>query len=96
MVDDALRRGKALPGDAAAIPLLQRVRGAALLGLRRDAEAEGALLQSLAAARSREASHDVAFALRALLAAELGVGDAAQPAWKVELAQLERQLGIVG
>jgi len=95
LADGALTRAQALEGIAAATPLLQRVRAAALVGLDREAEAEAALQQSLIAARSREASHDIAFTLRELLSAGPAVGGAERSAWRSELEQLERQLGTV-
>jgi len=94
LADGALTRAMALEGIAAATPLLARVRGTALLGLGRPGEARSALEQSLAAARSRGALHEIAFTLRALLAA--GPADEIERSgWRSELQQLEQQLGIV-
>ena len=93
LADEAL--GRAGAGDGASTPLLQRVRGAALLGLGQRAEAQAALRQSLAAARSRDAGHDTAFALRALLAAHAEAGGEERDGWRSELAALEGQLGLV-
>jgi class 3 adenylate cyclase/tetratricopeptide (TPR) repeat protein len=93
--DEALGRAGTLAAAAAAMPLLHRVRGSALLGLGRRGEAAAALLASLDAARAREASHDVAFALRDLLSAEPPIGGSARPGWQAELERLRLQLGIV-
>ena len=95
VADSALRHARGLDGIAAATPLLQRVRGVALLGLGRRAEAEAALRESLTAARGRKASHDICFALEALLAAGPEVGGSERRAWGAGLERLRRQLGIV-
>jgi len=95
LVDAALTRASGLEGIAAATPLLLRVRAAALRGLARHEEAVATLRESLVAARRREASHDVAFALRELLSAAPAVSGGERSEWRRELDQLERQLGIV-
>ncbi len=61
--DEALAQARSLGGVSAQLPLLHRVRGA---GLARSGDPEGAataLELSLAAARSRDASHEVALTL---------------------------------
>lgn len=93
LVDDALLRARSAAG--ASTPLLQRVRGIALLGLGRRAEAEAELRQSLATSRGREAWHDVAFALRVLTRADLAADAGEAAAWHAELADLTGRLGLV-
>ncbi|HWF51648.1 MAG TPA: adenylate/guanylate cyclase domain-containing protein [Solirubrobacteraceae bacterium] len=94
VADHALRRAASAEGGGAYTSLLERVRGVALLGLGRREEAEVALRESLTAARAREARHDIAFALRALLGAGVSAPEAV--AWRAELSGLEGQLGLVG
>ncbi len=71
MADATLARAQALGGVGAMTPLLQRVRGAALLELGRPDDAERALRDGLDAARRRGARHEIAFALAALIDGEM-------------------------
>jgi len=80
---------------AGSTPLLERVRGIALLGLGRCSDGETALRESLAAARTRAAPHEISFALRAMLDAPFDVDVDERSAWREELARLEDQLGLV-
>ena len=58
--DDALAQARSLGGVSAQLPLLLRIRGAALWRDGRGDEAVVALEQSMEAARSRRAEHEVA------------------------------------
>ncbi len=95
LADDALARARALGGVAAATPLLQRVRGATLLALGRHAEAERALRSGLDAARERDAGHEVAFTLTALINGGMAADPAEEADWRTELAGLRSGLDIV-
>jgi tetratricopeptide (TPR) repeat protein len=79
----------------AVLPLLARVRGAALLALDRREEADAALREGLEAARRRGARHHVVFILRALLEAELWRDEAEAAVWREECARLAAALGLV-
>jgi tetratricopeptide (TPR) repeat protein len=88
----ALRRASAVGGLVPALPQLHRARGLALMQQHDQAGAVLALRASLAAARAREARHEVALALTALLAHGLGGEDA--DAWCEERNRLVAELGI--
>jgi hypothetical protein len=75
-------------------PLLHRVRGASLRQIGLQDEAERALRDALAAARSRIARHEIVFALAALIDAAMADDDVEAEAWRDELAQLAAELGI--
>jgi hypothetical protein len=64
---DLLRRADELPGSTTAVPLLKRVLGYGLAQQGRPAEAQSALLESLATAREQHALHEIAFTLGALM-----------------------------
>ena len=91
--DQTLARAKRR-GVLAVEPLLHRVRGAALLELGRPDEAELALRDALAAARQRDARHEIAYALRAMVDAELARDQREAVACRRELKTLTRTLGI--
>jgi tetratricopeptide (TPR) repeat protein len=92
--DAALARAVALGGVASLVPLLQRVRGTSLLALGRRPESERALRAGLEAAREREAAHEVAFTLAALIDAGMAAGAAQESAWREEHRRLVSGLGI--
>lgn len=91
--DATLARAASLGGSSAA-PLLHRVRARALLALGDRAGAQDALHRALAAAREREAGHEVAFALGALLDADLAASRADRAAWSAERDELVAALGL--
>jgi tetratricopeptide (TPR) repeat protein len=65
-VSAALTDAEALEGVSVQTPLLQRIRGYALMQLARRDEAAEAFEVSLAVAEAREAPYDVALTLRAM------------------------------
>ena len=83
-----------LPAAHAYVPWLLRNRGYALAQFNERAEAETTLRESLAAARSLGADHDVAFALAAFLRCDLSDGRSAEE-MRREREELDRSLGIV-
>jgi predicted ATPase/class 3 adenylate cyclase len=93
--NSTLARARSLSGVASVTPLLHRVRGAALLATGDRAQAERALRDGLSAARSRDAGHEVAFTLTALIDAGLFVDAAEEQAWRGERAGLIDALGLV-
>ncbi|HEX3707599.1 MAG TPA: adenylate/guanylate cyclase domain-containing protein [Mycobacteriales bacterium] len=92
LADDAL--AGAAPG-APATPTLLRVRGEALIGAGREDEGRAALRASLAEARGRNARHDVAASLTALLALDSAVPQPDREAWQHEYDGLVELLGLV-
>jgi class 3 adenylate cyclase/tetratricopeptide (TPR) repeat protein len=77
-----------------AVPLLERVRGAALIELGDRELGCQALRASLAAAEQREAGHEVAATLVALLAAGAAADEAESTGWQHERGELMAALGI--
>jgi hypothetical protein len=75
--------------------LLLRVRGEALIGLGRGVEGIAALRAGLAEARGRNARHDVAATLAALIAHDVPSKSGELDAWRQEYAELARMLGLV-
>ena len=94
LADATLTRAQTLGGVSAMTPLLHRVRGSALQELGRPAEAERALLDALAAARSRIARHEIAFALVALIDAGLACDASEEREWRAELSRLAADLAL--
>ncbi len=94
LADETLARVQSLGGVAAVTPLLQRVRGVALLALARQREGEEALRLALEAARSREAGHEIAFALKTLIDAGMARDPSEEQDWRRELAVLSSSLGL--
>ncbi|MDN5750349.1 MAG: AAA family ATPase, partial [Pseudonocardia sp.] len=92
LADDALCRARSIAGLVAAVPALHRARGVALLHRHDRPGAAAALGESLAAARARQARHDVALALDVQLEHGLGGDEAA--AWTRERDRLVDELGI--
>ena len=78
-----------------AVPLLERVRGAALVALGQTELGFQSLRASLAAARQRDADHEVATTLGALLSAGAAVSDEEAAQWRRERATIVAALGIV-
>ena len=90
-----LGAAEGIAGAAPMVPLLRRVRGLALAGTGHHAEAREALLASLEAARAREALHEVAFTLDAIV--RLGMLPAGDEGAQLadERASLFEQLGVM-
>ncbi len=93
--DDALTRAAPSAAILPQVPVLQRVRGLALACLGNHPAALGSLESSLAGARERQARHEVAWGLHALLAVREAAGISGDPAIATECAALLDQLGIV-
>jgi tetratricopeptide (TPR) repeat protein len=94
LADATLRRAEVHEGFATTAPLLQRVRGLALLALGDDGGGEDALRLSLDAARARGAGHEVAFALKTLIDAGLAADIVEEDSWRAELAIVTGALGL--
>jgi tetratricopeptide (TPR) repeat protein len=94
IADRTLRRARDVPGVTVATPAAHRVRGIALAALGRHDEAGLALRAALAAARSREALHEIAFALRELIANGLADSPGERSAWVSEHESLCKELGL--
>jgi tetratricopeptide (TPR) repeat protein len=85
-----------LDGVDNAVPVLERTRGTGLIALGHRELGWQALRASLAAARQRDAGHEVAATLGALLSAGAAEGDAAEgKAWERERSTLIAALGLV-
>ncbi|HVS67876.1 MAG TPA: adenylate/guanylate cyclase domain-containing protein [Mycobacteriales bacterium] len=90
--DDALgRAGEGAPGT----PLLLRVRGETLVAVGMVREGCAALRSSLAEARGRNARHEVAAALSALLELDEGATPDERAGWERERDELVSLLGLV-
>ncbi|HWD64513.1 MAG TPA: adenylate/guanylate cyclase domain-containing protein [Solirubrobacteraceae bacterium] len=94
LAEATLRRAEANGGSASTTPLLQRVRGLALLALGDEAAGEDVLRLSLDAARACGAGHDVAFALGTLIDAGLAADALEEDSWRTELAIVTSALGL--
>jgi class 3 adenylate cyclase/tetratricopeptide (TPR) repeat protein len=94
LAEATLRRAEAHAEVAATTPLLERVRGLALLAGGRETEAEAALRLGLDAARSRGAGHDIAFLLKTLLDAGFAGNTGEEADWRYELSVLVGALGL--
>jgi class 3 adenylate cyclase/tetratricopeptide (TPR) repeat protein len=90
--DVAIQRAAGLAGSGAQLPLLHRVRGLALAQLGDLGRSRAALVESLRIARSRDALHEVAWTLDALI--QTTAGDA-EPDWVRERDALVERLGMV-
>ena len=93
LADDALARAGSAGALASCLPLLHRVRGRALLAVGRPDQARTALELSVRVARERDARHEIAFSLEALLDVP-GIGAEQREAWRQERAALAVQLGL--
>ncbi len=100
--DAALERSTEALADAGAqegmnghTPLLQRVRGWALLQLGRMGEAREALDAALAGAREREAPYDIALTLRALGQLDRLEGRTVDEEYALEARRILTELGVV-
>jgi class 3 adenylate cyclase/tetratricopeptide (TPR) repeat protein len=91
-VRDELRTGV---GPGMLTPLVERVRGYALIQLGDLDGARDALDASLRAGRERGAEHEVAFTLQALMRLARVAGRTSDDGWRSESGVLLRRLGIV-
>jgi ATP/maltotriose-dependent transcriptional regulator MalT len=91
--------GAALADDVAtggpATPMLERVRGEALIASGRDKEGDQALRASLDVARRRNAAPEIAETLEVLLRLEVASTPNERADWEAERAALVKSLGIV-
>jgi hypothetical protein len=94
VADATLGHAGARGGVASVVPLVQRVRGGSLLSLGRREEAEVALRASLEAARRRDAGHEVAFTLSALLDAGMALDACERDGWRREVEELRSSLEL--
>ena len=92
--DTALRQARALGGVPPQLPLLHRVRGWCLMRMGRVEEVDGALEESLRAARSRHAEFEIALSLYARAALARVRGGRDEQAEHESRAILDR-LGVV-
>jgi class 3 adenylate cyclase/tetratricopeptide (TPR) repeat protein len=78
------------------LPMLHRVLGLALERLGRHGDAVAALRTSLDIARRRDARHEIAFTLGALLGVDRSAGEVEAAQWRREQEELSASLGILG
>jgi len=91
----ALVKAEAQEGVSGQTPLLQRVRGWALMQLDRMEEASAAFDASLAVGRAHESPYEVAFTLRALAQLARLEGAPSDPAVDAESSRILAELGVV-
>ena len=94
LMSAALTRARAPEGASVAVPMLERLRGCALMQLGRLDEAREALAEGLADARSKGADHEIGLALDALVKLEALSGNATAELEDERRAIFDR-LGIV-
>lgn len=95
LVMDALRRAGSEDGSTTHTPLLHRIRGYALMQIGETAGAREALKRSLTLARERDAPHEAAFTLRALLGLDVLEGHEPDGELRSEAEAIFQRLGIV-
>jgi hypothetical protein len=83
------------PAVGRLVPLLQRVRGYALLSLGKRSAALGAFEASLEASRERHADHELAMTLQALIRLAGREGEAASDGYASEVRDIIDRLGII-
>jgi tetratricopeptide (TPR) repeat protein len=93
--DEALEQARALGGVPPQIPLVQRVRGAALARLGDTDRAREALEQSLQAARSRSAEYEMALTMRLMATFGFDSGDDSVGRLQQSAADTLAKLGVV-
>ncbi|MDX6288097.1 MAG: hypothetical protein QOG53_3582 [Frankiales bacterium] len=76
-------------------PLLLRTIAAALDAAGDHDAAAGAYAEAIVAARQREAAHEVAFTVAALIRRARELHEPVDPTWVAEAQQLHRELGVV-
>jgi class 3 adenylate cyclase/tetratricopeptide (TPR) repeat protein len=89
----ALDRAREVDGVGAHAPLLQRVRGVALMALGRSEEGAEVLAESLTLGRARNAEYEVALTLQAMVRASSSDGSRAD--LEAEVRSIIQRLGIV-
>jgi tetratricopeptide (TPR) repeat protein len=95
MAEDAMAQSRSLGGVSSQLPLLLRVRGADLARRGQLGDARDSLEQSLAAARTRGAGHEVALTQTVLARLETEGDPIAAEALRVEAADALAHLGVV-
>ena len=95
MADAALAQARSLGGVSAQLPLLLRVRGAALSRSGAHDDAVAALGQSMDAARSRNAEHEVALTGQVLARVLVRAGDGTAAALAASSESTLHRLGVV-
>jgi hypothetical protein len=92
--NETLEGARALGGVFAQIPLLHRIRGAALARLGDLGAASQAMEQSLVAARARRDDYEVALTLRTMVDVALGTGGSPLPDLLTESQTILDRLGV--
>jgi predicted negative regulator of RcsB-dependent stress response len=93
--DELLARAQAAEDVGPVTTILHRVRGYALAQLADLVGAREAFDASVSAAREKDASHEVAFALQGLLRVAATSGGEPVPGTREECAEILRALGVV-
>ncbi len=94
VAEEAIAQARGFGGVSEQLPLLHRVRGAALARTGDDEGAQAALADSLEAARRRDAEHDVALTLRAMARFARYRGDSEGDELEREAAKVLTRLGV--
>ena len=99
MVEDAVARSQSLGGISAQAPLLNRIRGYALLRSGAVTDAREAFDESLAAGRARDMDYEVALTLRGLIESASQEGSGVEPSevddWHAESIRVLERLEVV-
>ncbi len=93
--DACIARANQQDGEIATLLPLLRIRGRALIALGDVEPGRSNLIQSLEKARSRDAQHEIAFALQALLDSGSAADLAESDSWVQEYRSLAQNLGLV-
>ena len=94
VADDAIAQARSLGGVSEQLPLLHRVRGAALARTGDGEAALVALADSLESARHRDAVHDLALTLRAMARLARDWGESEADALEREADVMLARLGV--
>ncbi len=94
VAEDAIAQARGFGGVSEQLPLLHRVRGAALARTGDDEAAAGALADSLEVARHRDAEHDVALTLRTMARFARDRGDPGAGALERDADAVLARLGV--
>jgi class 3 adenylate cyclase/tetratricopeptide (TPR) repeat protein len=89
---ETLERAQEVEGLAAQVPLIQRVRGLALMVLNRSGEGAEALAESLRLGRARRAEYEVALTLQAMARAS---SNGTRADLEAEARSIAQRLGII-
>jgi class 3 adenylate cyclase/tetratricopeptide (TPR) repeat protein len=95
LAEETLAAAGRLSGQPSQAPLLYRIIGACQDALGRPDEGDRSYAQALDLARQREADHEVAFAIAAMIARGPSTGRAVDPALVDEVGVLRQRLGLV-